>query len=95
MPITESVALGVVSLAMMKTELRIGQSETEHDAMIVSQIVASVSYLAAATGREGEGLLALRLAATALVRDLYDGRRNLTEDSAVHAFAEVYRSFSG
>ena len=52
MPITESQALAVVSLSLMKTELRIEQTETSHDPLLTAQIVAAVSYAKEATGRE-------------------------------------------
>ena len=60
MALTESQALAVVSLALMKTELRIEQSETSHDALLVSQIVNAVSFVKEATGRDVADFPALR-----------------------------------
>ena len=40
MPVSEwRKRLAVVSLSLMKTELRIEQSETSHDALLAAQIV--------------------------------------------------------
>ena len=93
--ITEAQALGVVSLAMMKAELRIEQSETAHDALITSQILAAVSYLAAAAGVADAKLGGLKMATVALVLDLYDGQRELPANPTFAAFADVFRKMAG
>ena len=92
--ITEAQALGVVSLATMKRELRIELAGTSHDALLTAQILAAVSYLSAATGLVDEKLEGLRLATVSLVRDLYDGRSDIKETSGGAAFAEVFRKLA-
>ena len=91
--ITEAQALGIVSLETMKFELRIPASETAHDALLTSQIVSAVSYVARVTGRSGDGLLELQPGAVAVVRDLYNGNREVSEDAAQYAWLAPFRSY--
>ena len=95
MALTESQALAVVSLALMKTELRIEQSETSHDALLVSQIVNAVSFFKEATGRDVADFPALRGAAVAIVRAQYDGVPEITENAAHNAWLDPFRSIAG
>ena len=95
MAVTESQALAVVSLALMKTELRIEQSETSHDALLVSQIVNAVSYAKESTGREVADFPALRAAAVAIVRAQYNGLAEITPDAAHNAWLDPFRSIAG
>ena len=45
------------------------------------------------TGAEGDDLLPLRLAVAAVVRDLYDGYREVKETAASNAWMEPYKSY--
>ena len=75
--ITQAAALIVLPLSFMKDELRIEQTETSHDDLISKQIQSAVGYIARTTGATGDDLLPLRAAAAAVVRDLYDGYREI------------------
>ena len=68
MAITEAQALIVVSLSIMKLELRIPSTESSHDLLLTSQIVQAVSHVSRRTGATGDALLPLRAAAVAIVR---------------------------
>ena len=91
MPITATEALSVVSLASMKTELRIPATETEHDVLIAGQIHNAVNYVATSTGADLAGLPRLRPAIVSAVRSQYDGNRELSPDSAVFSWLEPFR----
>ena len=95
MPVTEAEALAVLSLATMKLELRIEASETSHDALLTAQIVNAVSYVSEATGREAADLAELRPSIVAVVREQYDGRRQLPERATFDAWMDPYRSIAG
>ena len=75
--ITQAAALAILPLAFMKLSLRIDSSITEHDDLISKQIQSAVGYIARTTGATGDDLLPLRAAAAAVVRDLYDGYREI------------------
>ena len=58
MAITEAEAPVVLPLAHMKLELRIPDTETDHDTLLTSQIVSAVSHVSRRTGRDRRGLVA-------------------------------------
>ena len=91
--ITEAQALIVLPLSHMKTELRIPAAEPSHDDLLTAQIVSAVSYTARITGATGNALLPLRAAAVAVVRDLYDGYREIRPDSAAFALLAPFRRY--
>ena len=91
--ITETQALIVLPLAHMKLELRIPAAELSHDGLLTSQIVSAVSYVARSTEAEGDALLPLRAAAAAIVRDLYDGERDVKKTAAHNTWMEPFRSY--
>lgn len=94
MKITEAKALAVLPLETMKSELRVLEDEHAHDVLITSQIVSAVSYLSVATGRVADAKY-LRMAAVALVREIYDGRGSLPDNPAWAAWAEPFRKLAG
>ena len=94
--ITQAEALGVVSLAAMKTELRIPLDIHEHDDLITKQIQSAVSHVARTTGATAQVLgeqTALRSAAVLLVRELYDGAREIRPNAAFNLLMRPYRSY--
>ena len=91
--ITVAAALVVLPLAFMKLELRIDNAITEHDDLISKQIQSAVGYIARTTGAEGDDLLPLRAAAAALVRDLYDGYREIRPNAAANALMAPFISY--
>ena len=91
MAITESEALSVLSVAAMKTELRIPATETSHDALLTSQIVSAVSFCARSTGAALADLP--RPAIVAAVRSQYDGNRELGPRAAVYGWLAPFRSY--
>ena len=93
MPVTEAEALAVLSVSIMKTELRIEQTETSHDALITAQIVSAVSFASETTGREGADLGELRAASVAVVRAQYDGLHEISPDAAHDAWLDPFRSY--
>lgn len=94
MSLTQTEALSIVSLETMKTELRIPLSETSHDALLSEQITNAANYVAASTGLELADLAPLRPAIVAAVRSQYDGAREITQKSAIHAWAAPFRSLA-
>ena len=93
MAITEAEAPVVLPLAHMKLELRIPDTETDHDTLLTSQIVSAVSHVSRRTGATGEALLPLRAAAVAIVRQLYDGYRDVTAHPAHEALMRPFESY--
>ena len=91
MSITQTEALNVVSLEMMKTELRIPLSETSHDALLSNQIHASANFVATSTGRPLSDLHLLRAAIVASARETYDGNRELSPNAAAYAWMAPFR----
>lgn len=91
--ITEAQALSLVSLDSMKIELRIPISEVSHDALITSQLVAAVNFVARSTGLPLADLPPLRPAIIAAVRSLYDGYRELGPLSSVYGWMQPFRSY--
>ena len=94
--ITQAEALVIVSLATMKTELRIPLDIHEHDELITGQITAAVSHVAQTTGQPPQGIAeqtALRSAAVLLVRELYDGAREIRPNAAFNLLMRPYRSY--
>ena len=83
----------MVGLATMKDELRIPATETSHDALITSQLVAAVSFAARHSGLALADLAPLRPAIVAAARDLYNGRENIPEFAAVNAWLKPFRSY--
>ena len=94
--VSESAALEVLGLDLMKTELRIPLSETSHDTLLKSQIGSAVSYLQRTTNIEPADMPpALRSSAVALVRLAYDGVAGLPEDPTFEALMAPWQSFAG
>ena len=71
--LTESEALAILPLEVMKLELRVPASITEHDALIQRQIWDALNFATGATGRAADDSMPLRAAAIAIVRQLYGG----------------------
>ena len=95
MAVTQAQALAVVSLESMKAELRIEQTETSHDALLTAQIVNAVSYVSEATGRAVDDLGELRQAIVSIVREQYDGRRELPKFTTFDSWLDPFRSIAG
>ena len=93
MAITEASALVVLPLAHMKLELRIPDTETEHDTLLTSHITQAVSHVSRRTGATGDALLPLRSAAVAIVRQLYDGLHEVTPNAAHNAWMRPFESY--
>ena len=93
MNLTQAEALTIVSLDSMKTELRIPLSEVSHDALITSQLVAAVNFVARSTGLALADLPPLRPAIVFAVRSLYDGPREIGPRSATYAWMQPFRSY--
>ena len=100
MNLTQAEALSIVSLDSMRTELRIPPVDplrptegTEHDELIKQQIHDAVSFVSKSTGVVLADLGPLRAAIVALTRELYDGQRELSADSAVFGLMDVFRSY--
>ena len=91
--ITQAQALLIVPLATMKDELRIPPDILEHDALLAGQITDATNFIATATGVALADLPALRPAITSACRELYDGYRELKEDSAVYGWLAPFRSY--
>ena len=66
---------------------------TEHDELIKQQIHDAVSFVSKSTGVVLADLGPLRAAIVALTRELYDGQRELSADSAVFGLMDVFRSY--
>ena len=92
MAVSQAEALSIVSVALMKTELRIPATETEHDALLTGQIHSAANYVMKSTGADLAGLPRLRPAIVSAVRSQYDGNRELSPDSATYAWMEPYRA---
>ena len=100
MAITEAEALIVVPLSIMRTELRIPPVNplrptegTEHDALIISQIVSAVSFVSQSTGATGDDLIPLRAAVIAIVRNLYDGGGEIGPNASFAALMRPFKSY--
>ena len=91
--ITENEALAVVSVADMKEALRVPATESSHDALLTRQIHDAANYVMQATGVPLAELGPLRAAIVSLTRELYDGRHELSPDSAVFALLAPFRSY--
>ena len=92
--VSESEALMVLGLDLMKTELRIELTETSHDVLLTSQIVAAISYLQRTTNIAPTDMPpALRASAVALVRLAYDGVGGLPEDPTFDALMAPWQSY--
>ena len=77
----------------MKLELRIPDTETDHDTLLTSQITQAVSHVSRRTGATGDALLPLRSAAVAIVRTLYDGLEEITPNAAFNALMRPFESY--
>ena len=93
MSLTENESLSLVSLAAMKTELRIPDAETSHDAMLTGQIHDAANFVQQATGLALADLGALAPAIVSTVRDAYNGNREIGPNAAANTFLSVYRSY--
>ena len=91
--ITEAEALIVLPLSIMKLELRIPAAEVDHDVLLTSQITQAVSHVSRRTGATGDALLPLRAAAVAIVRDLYDGYRDVGPHASHHSWLAPFISY--
>ena len=80
--LTESEALAILPLEVMKLELRIPASITEHDALIQRQIWDALNFATGATGRAADDPMPLRAAAIAIVRQLYGGAGVFERDAS-------------
>lgn len=83
-----------VSLADMKTELRIDAAVTEHDGMLGDQIAAATEFIERQTGvtLDADAPKALRQAVILYVRELYGGFPELKYPSAaVYQIIAPYR----
>ena len=101
MSLTQTEALSVVSLTTMKTELRIPLPDpadpgrgSEHDDLLAEQIHAAAAFVMESTGTALADLAPLRPAIVAAVRSQYDGAREITQKSAIHAWAAPFRSLA-
>ena len=92
MNITEKEALSVVSLATMRSELRV--PDDSHDALISRQIHDAANYVSQATGAALADLPPLRPAIISFCRELYNGTRELPPNSSGFALMDVYRSYA-
>ena len=91
--ITESEALQIVSLARMRSELRI--PDDSHDILLTEQIHSALAYIAEVTAR-GAGDLdhpALKAAGVILIRQLYDGDKAIKPSAAFFALLAPFRSY--
>ena len=86
-------ALGIVSLATMKDELRIPAGEASHDVLLSGQIHSAANFCATATGRDLADLAVLRPAIVSLCRELYDGNRELSPRASAFAWLQPFRSY--
>ena len=58
-----------------------------------SQITQAVSHVSRRTGATGDALLPLRAAAVAIVRDLYDGYRDVGPHASHHSWLAPFISY--
>ena len=96
MAITAAESLQILSLADMKTELRIADEIKEHDELITGQILSALNFVSAATDRTEAGELdkpALRSAAILLCRVLYNGEREIRKNAAMYHLMGPFKSF--
>ena len=91
MIITEKEALSVVSLATMRSELRIPDDSA--DALLSGQIHDAANYVSQSTGLGLDDLAPLRAAIVAAVRSQYDGAAKLGPDAAHNSWMAPYRSY--
>ena len=93
--ITQAEALGIVSLATMKDELRIPADIFDHDGLLARQITDATNFIATSTGVVLADLPALRPAIVAAVRAQYDGEREITPNAAHNSWLDPFRSIAG
>ena len=94
MILTQAQAFSLVSLASMKTELRIPLSEVSHDALLSDQIHSAANFVMEATGRPLSDLHLLRQAIVSAARDMYNGVQQIEPDAAAYAWLQPYRSYA-
>ena len=94
MSITQTEALAVVSLEMMKTELRIPLAEASHDELLSGQIHSAANFCAQSTGRPLSDLHLLRAAIISSVRSQYDGLHEVSPNAAHNAWMEPFRTLA-
>ena len=92
--ISESEALGIVSLDSMKNELRIPPGTPEHDALLTEQIHAAANFVAKSTGVGLSDLHLVRPAIVSAVRNLYDGYIEISPASSAFAWMAPFRSYA-
>ena len=91
MIITEKEALSVVSLATIRSELRI--PDDSHDALLSGQIHDAANYVSETTGLGLDDLAPLRAAIVSAVRDMYNGVQQIGPNAAAYGWMTPYRSF--
>ena len=93
--ILEDEALTLLPLATMRAELRI--PDGSHDDLVTGQVVAAFNFISEATGRGAADLdnPALRSAAILLVRQLYNGYREIRPTEAFFALIDPFRNLAG
>ena len=93
--ISEAESLQILSLERMKSELRI--PDDSHDDLVTGQIVAAWNFVSELTGRGAPDLdnPALRSAAILLVRQLYNGYREIRPTEAFYAMVDPFRNIAG
>ena len=92
--VTVAEALAVIDLTAMKDELRIPATDTSHDALLTQQIQAAVSFVSkSSSATTDDERRALRMAAVAVCRDLYDGQREITDDAAAFSWMAPFQSY--
>ena len=77
----------------MKTELRIPLTEVEHDDMLTRQIHDSANFAARSTAVALADLHLVRSAIISTVRQIYDGYRELSQDSTAFGLMAPFRSY--
>ena len=93
--ITENESLALVSVAHMKTELRIPASEVDHDALLTRMIHDSANFAAKSTGLVLADMHLLRPAIVSSVRAKYDGLPEIGPRAAHNAWLEPFQDISG
>ena len=93
--ILETEALVLLPILTMRAELRI--PDDSHDDLISGQITAAWNFISDMTGRgyADLGNPALRSAAVLLVRQLYNGYREIRPTEAFFALIDPFRNIAG
>ena len=91
--ITEDEALQIISLERMRSELRIPDDSA--DLLLTEQIHSALAYISEVTARGSADLNhpALKAAGVLLVRQLYDGYREIRPTEAFFAIIAPFKSY--